>query len=38
MIEFSLFDAETMRPSASLYDPCVYNPECLPPWSGGSFF
>jgi hypothetical protein len=38
MVEFSLFDAETSRPSAAMYDPCVYNPDCLPwPWGDGGF-
>ena len=32
MVEFNLFDAETMRPAAAIYDPCVYNPECDPSW------
>jgi len=36
MVEFSLFDTETTRPSAAMYDPCVYNPDCDPwwPWGG----
>jgi hypothetical protein len=35
MVEFNLFETETMRASATLYDPCVYNPECLPWWGSG---
>lgn len=34
MAEFNLFEMETLRASASLYDPCVYNPDCIPPWWG----
>jgi hypothetical protein len=37
MVEFTLFEAETARPSAAMYDPCVYNPECDPWWPWGSF-
>ena len=37
MVELSLFDTETSRPSAAMYDACVYNPECDPtlPWRWG---
>jgi hypothetical protein len=39
MIEFSLFDAETTRPAAAMYMPCVYTPEGCNSWSwlGGGF-
>lgn len=33
MIEFSLFDlATTKSTAAALYNPCVYNPECMYPY------
>ena len=37
MMEFTLFEAETARPAAAMYNPCVYNPECDPtlPWDWG---
>lgn len=33
MVEFKIFDAETTRPSATLYNPCVYDPDCQSWWS-----